>query len=404
MSSQRAKPTLISFRSGAGGAACLRSEVVWVVRAAYALCLLEKMTFMRWNRLVCCLLGAFASLARGRQGPFLSVYGAGMMVGDAAPVLRDGDSFCVNAQPFTVFCMGMRAVKSVLWTYRGRDIAVGVVPRFSIAGERNGVPRPWKGFKGPGKLRCSASNGESVEVFLKAPCDDAVPRGAGGNASTLPGESPRPSVAPPVASEAAVGNFILFNASAYVSPAEKLPDGWKAVKDSLIFRQGGGGWVAPAPEKDSFSLVYSFVAPGNLTYALAMDSTPGPSNATVRSRTEHNDVYVRLRKPGFTRRRLKVVGEDLEEKTKKSTTAWLKVYQNQAARSWQAATTDNLPDYLSTSSPLIKGNEYVLEVAGRSTDFSLHGFCLFPCNGLRCSRQTVFWREQEKLCSMLRDA
>lgn len=362
------------------------------------------MTRLHRKLLTCCFLSALGSLALAGRIPFLEVYGAGMLVGDVAPVLYDGDTFCVSSLPFTLFCKGMEGAESVVWNYRGRDIAKDDGPPFSIAGERNGLPRPWKGFQGPGMLICTSSDGSSVQVQLEAPCAVSVSPGARTKTSTLPKESPNPSVASAIASESQLDNFVVFNASTYLNLERQLPDGWKAVNTSLVYRQGSGSWIAPAPQTDSGFLSYAFLAPGNFTYALAMDSTPGPTNATVLSLTDHNDVYVRLRKPGFTRRRLKIVGENLQDVTKKPTAAWLKVYQNQATRSWQAATTDHLPDYLSTSKPLVSGSEYILEVAGRSTDFSLHGFCLFPCSGRRCSRQTVFWQEQEKLCSLLRDA
>lgn len=357
------------------------------------------------KRLICWLFCASASLARGSNGPFLEIYGAGMNVGDDAPVLRNGDSYCVNTQPFTIFCKGMKSAKSVIWNFKGRDIAEDDSPPFSVAGERNGVPRAWKGFEGSGTLRCSSSNSVFVEVFLDANCEVTIPTAATSSNATTAREQPSyTSTAPSRASDSVSDNFIVFSSLAYLNPEGKLPAGWKAKNNGLTFRQGGGSWIAPAPNGNSGFLSYAFVAPGNFTYGFAMDSSPGPTNTTSRSMTEHNDVYVRLRNPGFTRRRLQIVGENLEDVTKKSSVAWLKVYQNQAARSWQAATTDNLPDYLSTTDALIVGNTYVLHVAGRSTDFTVHGFCMFPCSGRRCSRQTVFWREQEKLCSFLRDA
>lgn len=80
------------------------------------------------------------------------------------------------------------------------------------------------------------------------------------------------------------------------------PTDWSVTdSDDIIFKQGGGSGINDAPTGDLGFISYSFVARANAVHGFAMDLTPGPMGSTSQSQTEHSDVYLRLRNPGFTR-------------------------------------------------------------------------------------------------------
>lgn len=139
-------------------------------------------------------------------------------------------------------------------------------------------------------------------------------------------------------------------------------------------------WVdSPPPDKPGHTVV--------LDFPFTIDE-PGYYRLLLRSAaphpTEHNDAWVRLPVPyratyGFIRRRW--AGEEKWQPLRASRTrGYVKAYQNQGGETptFHTFTVDHNPSVIVTRW-LIPGSRYVVQVAGRSTQWALDRVVLFRC-------------------------
>lgn len=318
----------------------------------------------------------------------IEVYQSGMYTTDVPPKLASGATWCPK-RPFTLFCKGGAENTTVAWQYMGQPLNFAEGDGIAGTDPLNGHPRPWSAFAGTGVVACTAGN-ETVAVTMQDGCTPSEIPGktqalVAPNATAVAANS---TTSEPVVSDAENSDVITIDP---LKDAPGMSEGWTKEAGGIVYKAYGGPEIATTPESGEQFMRLEFVATENGDYGLSMDSTS-------LNITEYNDVFLRSGEHGFVRQHLEKAGGAWKMVAQEPTMDWLKVYQSAAGRVWQASTSEKKPDSLVLKG-LKKGGVYAIDLAGRSSKFSVHGFCLIPCAGKRCSRQTLYWREMEKMCS-----
>lgn len=312
------------------------------------------------------------------RGPGTMMFVEANHFGGVGPILEDGLVFCprdaFESGELTIFCEGLPTGvgRAIFFVDDAEARTEGSEPYY-IAGDIDGIPKRWSPPNGWFTVRCELSNGASKKsARVKVECEPTgTPDGSddGGNFekySQLIEEE---------------GGCVLMGAK--ISPYERP---WTPLESGLIFK--GKLDTLSIAKEGAFPLYYTFTARITSRYAVVLDMT------TAHSR-EHNDVYVRFQGGGLalTRRGVLRFGG----------TGWLKVYHNDSGRSIKASSVDKMAHSISTMEELIEGQEYTLEVGGRSTKVLLHRAIVFPCGdgfgSTTCQRGDHRWKKFIARCA-----
>lgn len=298
--------------------------------------------------------------------------------------VKDGITFCpmqeFGSSKFSIQCVEDNANMAFFRVNGAREHHdmegphyIGKGPYY-IAGDTNGMPKPWNGAPSDGfTLVCKVGPGSKIVAEnVRIACSQGM---------KSPMEPPTTTPPTTTITAASTQNKASRPKGCVVIPAKstKLSDGWVDDQDDgVTFNPGNKdkGIVGPGDAP----LYYKFIAPTTSRYAVVLD-------LTTRGRADYNDVFLRFSPGGF---------QLVREGTSKIVTDWVKGYQKHFARGASISSEDHSPHSMSTGIILEKGMEYELAIGGRSNQVTLHNSILFECDGLDCQRKK--WKKDQEAC------
>ena len=249
---------------------------------------------------------------------------------------------------------------------------------YTLFGDNAMMVRQWNNIplNTPVDIACESPNDGSISVTGTFSCDAA---------SNAP-----PSDSPPDSSSGSESSDT-SNASGQSSSAPDQHEDTCVVKLATDYENGlpnhftnqnGIIWYkindndqridrAPQNNDESKLLKYSVQVPKDGTYALAF-------NMFTSDATEHNDIWARCSFELDLNRRGNRVPQTYDAST------FLKIYHNANGESAYTSTVDRRPHSIISRYPLIAGQQYTCEVAGRSTKTGFSALILIPCSGSTC--------------------
>lgn len=259
------------------------------------------------------------------------------------------------------------------------------VSPYALSGDRrSGVAGTWKDYPTTAAVKCVFDNSETVEANIKfVDCLKAAP-------STIAVAilSPSPSTSPaaaasataslsttPVARPTVPATCLSILAESYLSKS----DGWEPANQGLNFKPNDN--TTEIDSKGAEPVEFRFVAPVSGHYAFTLDMKTSHV-------VDYNDVWVEFPEGGWTLRTVN---------STKVAAGWTKAYHNAKKRSVAAFSVDHDPHAISTHHELVAGQEYVVNVGGRSTMVTLYSAIMFPCEGDNC-RIGTYWNNGVSLC------
>lgn len=269
---------------------------------------------------------------------------------------------------------------------------------FTVPGFRKGSPRPWTNPPGYiGKLICKMEGNKRVavrNVTLDCPPGvsefDASPTPLPSTSST-PSSSPSPSPSPP---PALTPRQLEAGCITQYATYAKHDTFWTRTDDGLGFRINANGkavWEANRTEP----LQFFFTPLQTSQHAIAFDMTTGDGH-------DHNDIWLRVRHLSSVPPSLvdfQLIRKNVTLDTAKANPRadrYRKGYHNANGRKALLYSVNGAPHSMSTAPALVAGEDYVLEVVGRSSKVILHRVTLFPCEGLGCQRKQ--WGSRQRRC------
>lgn len=281
--------------------------------------------------------------------------------------IRSGTTFCpqrdVASSDFTVYCTPAEQTSpeqtspaAVFRVFADKVARDTTVPYYIAGEDAAGNPNAWTGAPtGPFSIACVLSNGVKSRVYnVRVECPDPTPADSGSDDT---------------------GCVVMQALDTTLSA------GWTADHvDGVTFNARNRS--KELTRAGLSPLLYSFVPPITARYAFVVD-------LTTRGRADFNDIYAQFTPGGWEARR----GTN-------STVlrGWVKGFQSQFTRgAWIATSVDHRPHSMSTNRVLDAGTEYVVQIAGRSNDVTVHRIIMFPCEGEGCDRKK--WRSKQETCA-----
>lgn len=342
------------------------------------------------------------------------------------------ETVCPSDYPsgFSIECV-TGTQKSISIRLNGKWLRSEKHAPYFVAGDVRGNPRPWKDYPKHARISCRAKriHTKLVSVTMNFECN--APEN---DPSAHPGPTSHPTSSPSTSEElpspsSTPSSSTLTNPS-YMNPStdpdsdsnndpyfntdsdrdsnrkkltidqikvgcilldartdlndSKLSPKWVVDDDNegLTFRKDDEReWVT----KENISpLYYKVRATRNSRFAIIVDMT-------TRKTAEHNDIWISFQ-PG-----------DLQAMRKQTPVAkkgWIKAYHGKNGRAALILTVDFTPHVISTGEVLVKGNDYLLGIGGRSSMVTVHRIVLFPCSGNGCQRG---WHWRRSLATCLPD-
>lgn len=338
------------------------------------------------------LILAFAALVSSGYAAIIRIYEASSDSAGTGEALPAEVTLCPDdlfGGVFTIECVPDEPTASVTFMVDGTATQTEMVVPYVLTGDNGGFATPWD-YPMKATVTCMASNGEKAESMITYDCGGDMspmpepevpapePTPPAPTKTPMPEEMepkqepkqepapPAAEPAPPAPQPAPAGDgsptCVKIPATSYVSKSGE----WVKMDGGMSYKMGDSSTGTDSP--GTATLEYKFKAPKSGRYVISLDMK-------TMNGVDYNDVWVEFPAGGVS----------LEKPGSKDSSAdWVKAYHNDNGRSVAAFSIDFDPHVISTKASLNAGQEYTINIGGRSTQVTLYAIVMFDCSGEGC--------------------
>lgn len=309
--------------------------------------------------------------------------------------------------PFTIACIPTQAelasVRNARFFVDGDRVKIERRAPYVLTGDNLDRALPYM-YPSMATFRCRFNTGSSAEATVTFSCDTPTPT------PTVPEMTPTPTPVSMMATPMPTPEPVMATPMPMMQPAmtpeprdpqfissscirlgatsyESLRGNWDVRTNEIEYRPGDESTGIDQPS--AAPVTYKFIPQVTSIYGIAVDMT-------TRHRVDHNDVWLRLPNVDFTLYRGNETVSD------NRATNWIKGFHNNNRKAVRTLSIDFNGHVIASREPLMAGEEYEIQVGGRSTMVIVHNVILYPCDGTEAQcADTTFRRRAQNRCSRM---